>query len=90
MDQEWRRNILDTCCLLQGEVRVASSGQEIVSVASRVVNPKHDELHPAGSKELYQLRPMVSASCILVVYRVVKRRGMSCIERYEYTKCPTI
>ena len=26
-----------------------------VSVASRVVNPKHDELHPAISKELYQL-----------------------------------
>ena len=26
-----------------------------VSVAFRVVNPKHDELHPAVSKELYQL-----------------------------------
>ena len=26
-----------------------------VSVASRVVNPKHDELRPAVSKELYQL-----------------------------------
>jgi hypothetical protein len=26
-----------------------------VSVASRVVNPKHDELRPAISKELYQL-----------------------------------
>jgi hypothetical protein len=49
-----------------GEVRVASDGQELyqlhpevsasrVSVASRVVNPKHDELHPAVSKELYQL-----------------------------------
>ena len=49
-----------------GEVRVASRGQEIVSlrpkvsasrvsVASRVVNPKHDELRPAVSTELYQL-----------------------------------
>ena len=26
-----------------------------VSVASQVVNPKHDELRPAVSKELYQL-----------------------------------
>ena len=26
-----------------------------VSVASRVVDPKHDELRPAVSKELYQL-----------------------------------
>jgi len=26
-----------------------------VSVASRVVNPKHDELRPAVSKELFQL-----------------------------------
>lgn len=43
-----------------GEGRVAPRGQEIVSasrvsVASRVVNPKHDELRPAESKELYQL-----------------------------------
>jgi hypothetical protein len=27
-----------------------------VSVASRVVNPKHDELRPAVSKELHQLQ----------------------------------
>jgi len=27
-----------------------------VSVASRVVNPKHEEMRPAVSKELYQLR----------------------------------
>jgi len=49
-----------------GEVRVASRGQEIVSVvsqgvrftvsvASRCVKHKHDELRPAVSKELYQL-----------------------------------
>jgi hypothetical protein len=36
-----------------GEVGVASRGQEIVSVASRVVKPKRDELRPAVSKELY-------------------------------------
>jgi hypothetical protein len=41
--------------VLYGQVRVVSRGQEIVSVASRVVNPKHDELHPVVSKELYQL-----------------------------------
>jgi len=38
-----------------GEVQVASRGQDIVSVAFRVVNPKHDEFRPAVSKELYQL-----------------------------------
>ena len=38
-----------------GEVRVASRGQEIVSVASRVVNPKYDKLRPAVSKKFYQL-----------------------------------
>jgi hypothetical protein len=27
-----------------------------VSVASRIFNPKHDELRPAVSKEVYQLR----------------------------------
>jgi hypothetical protein len=37
-----------------GEVRVASRGQEIVSVASRVVNRKHDELRPAVGKESHQ------------------------------------
>ena len=58
---------------LAGEVRAASRGQEIVSVASRVVNPKHDELRPAVSKELYQLRPKVSASCVFAVSRVVNR-----------------
>jgi len=36
-------------------VRVASRGQEFVSVASRFVSSKHDELRPAVSKELYQL-----------------------------------
>jgi len=38
-----------------GEVRVASRRQEIVLVASRDVNPKHDELCPLVSKELCQL-----------------------------------
>ena len=49
-----------------GEVRVASRGQEIVSVvpkvyasrvsvAFRVFNSKYDELRPAVSKELHQL-----------------------------------
>ena len=37
-------------------VPVASRGWKgIASVASRVVNPKHDELRPAISKDLYQL-----------------------------------
>ena len=61
-----------------------------VSVASRVVNPKHDELLSAISKELYQLRPKVSASCVLVVSRVVNRKRKRCIERHVYIKCPKI
>ena len=72
-------------------VSVASRGWKgIASVASRVVNPKRDELRSAVSKELYQLRPKLSASCILLVSRVVNRTRMSCIEKYEYSKCPTI
>jgi len=35
-----------------GEVRVASRGQEIVPVASRVVYPKYDEMRPAVCEEL--------------------------------------
>jgi hypothetical protein len=47
-------------------------------------------LRPAVSKELYQLHPKVSASCVFVVSRVVNRTRMSCIERYGNAKCPTI
>jgi hypothetical protein len=54
------------------------------------VNPKHDESRPAVSKKLYQLLPIASASCVLVASRVVNRTHMICIERYGYTKCPTI
>jgi hypothetical protein len=61
----------------------------IVSVASRLVNYKHDELRPAVSKELYQLCPKLPASCMLLVSRVVNRTRMSCNERYGYSKCPT-
>ena len=32
-----------------------------VSVASRVVNPKHDELRPAITKELHQLHRKIGA-----------------------------
>jgi hypothetical protein len=56
-----------------------------VSVASRVVNPKPEELHPAVSKELCQLRSKVSASCVFVVFRVVNCTRMSCIENYGYS-----
>jgi len=48
------------------------------------------ELRPAFDKELYQLRPKVSASCVFVLSRVVSRTRVSCIERYGYTQCPTI
>jgi len=54
-----------------GEERVASRGQEIVPVASRVVNPKHDEMLTAVSEELYQLHPKISASRVSVASRVV-------------------
>jgi len=60
-----------------------------VSVASRVVKPKRDELRPAVSKELYQLHPKVSTPCVLVS-RVVNRTCMSCIERCGNAKGPTI
>jgi hypothetical protein len=39
-----------------GDVGVASRGKQIVLVASQVVSPKHDELRPAVSKELYSYR----------------------------------
>jgi len=39
---------------------------------------------------IIQLRPKLSISCILLVSRVDNRTRMSCIERYEYSKCPTI
>jgi hypothetical protein len=39
-----------------GDLLVAFRGQEMLSVASRVVNPVHDELRPAVSKELYHYR----------------------------------
>ena len=59
-----------------GEVRVASAVKKLyqlrpkvpasrVSVASLVVNPKHDKLRPAVVKELYQFRPKVSTSCVI-------------------------
>jgi len=62
-----------------------------VSVASRVVSPKHDELRPAVSKKLYQLHPKVFAACVLVVSRVVTARilfaskdmGMQNVQQYE-------
>jgi len=66
--------------------RVSAS---LVSVASRVVNSKHDELRTAVSNELYQLRPNVSALCVFVLSRVVNCTHISCIERYGYT-WPTI
>jgi len=40
------------------------------------------QLSPAVRTELYQLRPKLSASC--------NRTRMSCIERYGYSKCPSI
>jgi hypothetical protein len=43
----------------KGEERVASRRHEIVSVASRFVNPKYDELRPAVSNELHQLHRKV-------------------------------
>jgi hypothetical protein len=74
--------------LYQLRPKVSASG---VSVASRIVNPKHDELRPAVSKELYQLRPKVFASCVLVVSRVVTARiwvaskdlGIQHVQQYE-------
>ena len=60
------------------------------SIIKTIPATRKYELRPAVSKELYQLRPEVSASCIYVVSRVVNRTRVSCIERYGYTHCPTI
>ena len=58
-----------------------------VFVASRVVNPKHDQLRLAVSEELYHLRPKVSASRVSVASRVfnpktncVPRLAMNCYQ----------
>ena len=58
-----------------------------VSIASRVVNPVHEELRSAIGKESY----LCVRRCLLHAYwysgvRVVKRKRISCIERYVYTK----
>jgi hypothetical protein len=67
---------LRNLCELRPKVSASS-----VRVASRVVNPTHDELRPAISKELYQLRPTLCASCLVVASQVVNWSRMSCIAR---------
>jgi hypothetical protein len=62
------------------ELRPKVSASSVL-VASRVVNPAHDELRPAVSKEVYQFRPTVCASCLLVASQFVNRTRMSCIAR---------
>ena len=41
-----------------------------LSVVSRDVNPKRDGLRPVVSKEMYQLRPKVTASCVFVEFPI--------------------
>jgi hypothetical protein len=62
--------------------QVASGSHEIVSVASRVVNPKYDKLRPAV-KKLYQLRPELSTPNMTNCVRRLVRNCFSCNERYE-------
>jgi len=62
-----------------GEVRVASRGQEIVSVAS-----------PWCPLHVYQLRPELSTPSMTSYVPRLVRNCIRCIERYACTKCPTI
>ena len=50
-----------------------------VSVASRVVNPKNDELRPAVSKELDQLRPELSILRMTSCVPQLVRNWISCV-----------
>jgi len=59
-----------------------------VSVATRVVNPKHDELRPVVSKELYQLCPSFSASCILLVFASRQQRAYELHRKIWVFKIP--
>ena len=54
---EWQLKTRARLCVYKvvGDLRVVSRDREIVSVASRVVKPKHDEMRPVFSEELYQL-----------------------------------
>jgi hypothetical protein len=76
-----------------GVVPIASRCQEIVSVASQGVcftciicvprcQPQVGQVASAVSKELYQLRLKVPASCVFIGSRVVNHTRMNCNERY--------
>jgi len=84
-----------------GEVRVASRGQEIISVASQDDRFKCIscvprwllqvfQLRPPVRKELYQLRPGLSTPNMTSCVPRLVRNCVSCIERHGCTKCPTI
>ena len=64
-----------------GEVRVASRGQEIVSVASRGVCFMCISCVPRCLLHVYQLRPELSASCVSVASRGVCFTCISCVPR---------
>jgi len=94
-------NIREHFSYFRGEVRVASRGQEIVSVASQGDRFKciscvprwplqFCQLRPAVGKELYQLRPGFSIQNMTSCVPRLVRNCISCIERYGCTKCPTI
>jgi len=83
-----------------GEVRVASRGQEIVSVPSQGVCftciscvPRSRNCIcsvPGCPLHVYQLRPELSNPNMTSCVPQLVRNCISCIERYGCTKCPTI
>ena len=75
------------------QMRPAVRMELCVSVAFRVVNHKHDELRPAVSKELYQLRslleyywrPQSSTACVSVA-----SKGMGIQNPQQFEGCYTV
>jgi hypothetical protein len=77
----WPLQVYQMCPAVRKELHLLRPGLSTPSMTSCV---------PPLVRNCYQLRPKLSASCILLVSRVVNRTRISCIERYGYSKCPTI
>jgi hypothetical protein len=86
-ENEWCYVVM--CGGVDGEVRVASRGQEIVSVASQGDRFKCISCVPRLERNCISCVPGLSTRNMSCVPRLV-RNCISCIERYGCTKCPTV
>ena len=57
-----------------------------VSIASRVVNPKHDELRPAVSKELHQLHRKIWVYKLSNIWKVLTQIYCTLLYRQLYAQ----